>query len=373
MVALDTRWRTERELAQQTILPDGEVVVSCWAPYGNGGLGRHLEEIVDALDRGGRRVLCMCGEGGGSPRSGSPQLEVHIPKSPAVLRAIRRLSPARGNYRKNVAYDLAATRQLPPAEQVIAFNGQALEQLRSARRRSCKSLGLVSANPHMRRVVDQHAKAYSRYPLERSWATRLVERNIKEYAQVDRIYVGSRYTWESFVDFGISEEVLAWFPLTPNPRYVTGHTNASSSTFDIVYVGRLCVTKGVPLLVEAVRRLPHRDLRLLLVGGWSSRGMRRFLQTAQAEDPRIEIGPGDPLPRLQGARLCVHPAYEDGFAYAPAEALACGIPVLVSQDTGMKELVDPGRNGLILPTGDISALTQAIDATYRSEILSHCG
>jgi glycosyltransferase involved in cell wall biosynthesis len=72
---------------------------------------------------------------------------------------------------------------------------------------------------------------------------------------------------------------------------------------------------------------------------------------------------------LHGARLYVHPAYEDGFAYAPAEALACGLPVLVSEDTGMKELIEVGTNGLVLPTGDLDALTEAIDAVYRGESL----
>jgi hypothetical protein len=36
----------------------------------------------------------------------------------------------------------------------------------------------------------------------------------------------------------------------------------------------------------------------------------------------------------------------------------------------MKDLVDHGVNGLIVPTGDLSALTEAIDAAYRGEILS---
>ena len=97
--------------------------------------------------------------------------------------------------------------------------------------------------------------------------------------------------------------------------------------------------------------------------------MRRFVEQARAEDPRIEVAPGDPLPRLREARLCVHPAYEDGFAYAPTEALACGVPVIVSEDTGMKDLIDSGRDGLILPTGDRVALTEAIEAAYRGEIL----
>jgi glycosyltransferase involved in cell wall biosynthesis len=65
-----------------------------------------------------------------------------------------------------------------------------------------------------------------------------------------------------------------------------------------------------------------------------------------------------------------HPTYEDGFAYAPAEALASGVPVLVSEDTGMKELIEPGVDGQILPTGNLDALTDAIDAAYRGEILA---
>lgn len=62
-------------------------------------------------------------------------------------------------------------------------------------------------------------------------------------------------------------------------------------------------------------------------------------------------------------------AYEDGFAYAPAEALACGVPVIVSEDTGMKDLVDPGANGLILGTGDADALADALDAAYRGAVV----
>ncbi len=69
----------------------------------------------------------------------------------------------------------------------------------------------------------------------------------------------------------------------------------------------------------------------------------------------------------------MHPAYEDGFAYAPAEALAAGVPVLVSEDTGMKDLIERGRDGEVLPTGDLDALTEAIDAAYRGELLAAAG
>jgi len=130
------------------------------------------------------------------------------------------------------------------------------------------------------------------------------------------------------------------------------------------------VHKGVPLLIDAVRRLAGADISLVLVGGWGTRGMRRFIERACAADRRILVSPGDPLERLRSASVCVHPAYEDGFAYAPAEALACGVPLIVSEDTGMKELIDAPSKGLILPTGDLDALTEAIEAAYRGEVFA---
>src|ERR1700756_898657 len=58
---LGASWRAAREAAQEQVLPVGHVVVSCPAPFGAGGLGRHLKEIADALDRRGPAAMCMCG------------------------------------------------------------------------------------------------------------------------------------------------------------------------------------------------------------------------------------------------------------------------------------------------------------------------
>jgi len=369
---LGASWRAEREAAQERVMPAGQVVVSSPAPFGAGGLGRHLKEIVEALDRRGPPAKCMCGPAlPHAPLPPSPlRDELQVSGLATSLRLLTRFSPAWTNLRQSVAFDGYAARALPVAEHLIAFNGQALKQFGAARRLDYASISLLSANSHLRRVVRQQAKAHRQYPLEGSWATRLLRRNLEEYRQADRIYVASRYTWESFVEEGCREELLSLFPFLPDVRFRPREEPPASPTFDVVFIGRLCVAKGVPLLVDAIRRLPYEDLRLVLVGGWSSRGMRRFLEESRARDSRIEIGPGDPLPHLRGARLCAHPSYEDGFAYAPVEALACGVPVLVTEDTGMKDLVDPGVNGLVLPTGDLSALTEAIDAAYHETAFS---
>ena len=58
--------------------------------------------------------------------------------------------------------------------------------------------------------------------------------------------------------------------------------------------------------------------------------------------------------------VCVHPSFTDGFGLAPAEALACGVPVIVTEDTGMKELVEEGVNGYIVPTGSWEAILERL-------------
>jgi glycosyltransferase involved in cell wall biosynthesis len=365
------------------------VFVSCSAALGAGGLGRHFKEIADALERrrraeceqqvvdplagGSRTAICISGadrEREAGARSRGPAIAAAVPATARRLsRLPLRLARGRSVRTFFAEFDAYAAQRLPAADHLIAFNGQALMQLRVARQAGYESIAMVSANSHLRRVARQHARAHRQYPLEASWATQLVERNLTEYALADRIYVASQYTRESFLAEGIGAEMLALFPFTPDPRYRPDGP-PTSETFEIVYTGSLSVAKGVPLLVDAVRRLPHADIRLVLVGGWATRGMRRFIQNACAGDRRISASPGDPLPHLRRARLYVHPSYEDGFAYAPAEALACGIPVIASEDTGMKELIEPGRDGLILPTGDLGALTEAIEAAYRGELLT---
>jgi glycosyltransferase involved in cell wall biosynthesis len=363
-------WRDAMAQQQRAVMPRGQVTVSCSGPLGEGGLGRHLQEIVEALERGEQRVAYISGSGSAPAatpaRPPQPSAAEHIARVVASARVP--MSPGVRAFAHATDFDRRTARRLPSGEHLIAFNGQALAQLQAARRMSYRSLALVSANSHMRRVRRQHEAARRRYPLEGSWARWLLPRNEKEYAQAGLIYVASRYIRESFLEEGFSEEQMADFPLTPHPRFASELEHRPSDRFEVVYSGSLAVHKGVPLLIDAFRRLPYTDMRLRLVGGWGSRGMRRFVQEACAADERITAGAGDPLAHLRTAALCVHPAYEEGFGYAPAEALACGVPVLVSEDTGMKDMIASSRSGLILATGDLDALTQAIEAAYRAEI-----
>lgn len=127
-------WRAEVERDQERVLPAGRVVVSCSAPLGAGGLGRHLQEVVDALDRTGQPTVCICGsDRAPSVRHGYRRVYARAVSAALAVPPLR-LAAARRELAYSREFDSYAAGRLPAAEHLIAFNGTALEQIQAVRR-----------------------------------------------------------------------------------------------------------------------------------------------------------------------------------------------------------------------------------------------
>jgi glycosyltransferase involved in cell wall biosynthesis len=221
--------------------------------------------------------------------------------------------------------------------------------------------GLECPNSHVANVLRQHHKATAAAPIEKSWLNRAqYAKCLHEYEMADYIYVYSEYARQTFIENGVPAWKLRRRVITAEARFAPSIERFKSELFSIVFVGRLHVTKGLVVLLDAFSRLDEQEAELILVGGYGTNGMERYLQQKVEFDRRIKIRPGDPLSYLHRADVLVHPSFEDGPALAPLEALACGVPVVVTEDTGMKEYVVNGRNGYIVPTGDAEALVERL-------------
>jgi glycosyltransferase involved in cell wall biosynthesis len=83
--------------------------------------------------------------------------------------------------------------------------------------------------------------------------------------------------------------------------------------------------------------------------------------------------PQDPVPVYQRAELLVFPSLHDGFGFVVAEAMACGLPVIVTRDAGASEWVTP-ECGWIVPAADSEAIAAALtDAMSRRSDLTEMG
>jgi glycosyltransferase involved in cell wall biosynthesis len=133
------------------------------------------------------------------------------------------------------------------------------------------------------------------------------------------------------------------------------------------FVGRMVAEKGVPELLAALRTVRERrpDVQLLLVGPFDAE-KGDALTPAVAADYGVEqacifAGMRPDMPALYALMdLFVLPSHREGFPRAPMEASAMGVPCIITDIRGCREAVQPGRNGLLVPLGDVAALAAAM-------------
>jgi len=133
----------------------------------------------------------------------------------------------------------------------------------------------------------------------------------------------------------------------------------------VVYSGRLVWEKGVQTLIEAVPDIAarHPGLRVLIAGRGPLEAELRDL-AARTAASAVEFAGFLPEQRLRplvaAADCAVVPSRYEPFGMVAVEAAALGTPVVASDVGGLREVVDPGRTGLLVPPGDPEALAHAV-------------
>jgi UDP-glucose:(heptosyl)LPS alpha-1,3-glucosyltransferase len=142
----------------------------------------------------------------------------------------------------------------------------------------------------------------------------------------------------------------------------------SEGTFAVLLIGNDWKKKGLRCLIEAVGSLRIPELQILVVGQDESFSYEDILRRNGLEN-RMTILPI--VPQVESyyaaADMYAGPSLEDSFAIPPLEAMACGLPVIVSRQAGVSELVTHGVDGFVLedPT-DSRQLAELIRRIYAS-------
>ena len=130
----------------------------------------------------------------------------------------------------------------------------------------------------------------------------------------------------------------------------------------LLCVGRLIERKGQQHLIEAVKRLSDQgiELTLELVGtGDAASAYEAQVRQLGLED-RVHFAgyvPREQIARhYTAAHVFVLPSYNEGMSVATLEAMAAGLPVVVTRTGGTAELVEEGVNGFAFDWGDVDSL-----------------
>jgi starch synthase len=188
---------------------------------------------------------------------------------------------------------------------------------------------------------------------------RLIDRCAQEALLADVVLAGSEYVKGTLVAQGVSTSRIVVVPYGVDTARFVPRTQEEScpQRLRLLFAGHIGLRKGVRYLLDAVRELntSRVDLTLLGLVEGSGRGLVRYRDylTHRSHVPHSEM-----LRMFQQADVFVLPSLHEGSAYSTYEALACGLPVITTANSG--SVVRDGIDGFIVPVRDVEALKEKI-------------
>lgn len=263
-------------------------------------------------------------------------------------------------------FDRRAANHLPDRlDLCTAWSGMGLHTLRAAKRRGAVAV-VERCSSHIEYQRDILVEEYARFGLDVSPVSPItVRKELQEYAEADYIGVPSYFAKRTFLERGVAEEKLIHVPygvdlaaFRPLPK--------KDRTFRIINVGSQSIRKGTHYLLQAFSELRLPDAELLLVGpvaGEMQPVLQKYEGSFRYIGPVRETELVHYYAQADVFALCT---IEDGFGYVLGQAMACGIPVVTTTNSGGMDLIREGRDGFILPIRDVAALKERISYLYEN-------
>ncbi len=206
---------------------------------------------------------------------------------------------------------------------------------------------------------------------------KITNRMLEEIDAIDYLLVASQFVKNSYLDNGFEEKKIISLPYGVDPGLnstshpITDKESSSKKTIKIVCVGQIMPRKGQYYLVEAIKLLNQtsQDLiySLTLIGRPDSRYMT-CLRKLYADFEHINhIDNKDMIDFMSKFDMFVLPSLEDGFSVVVCEALSANLPVVTTRNNGAADIIETGRNGIVINAGDTLEIKRAIEEVLDSQ------
>jgi len=199
-------------------------------------------------------------------------------------------------------------------------------------------------------------------------ATWILERPIPRVFSRTQAVAVSQSTREDLIARGLKAENIDVIPNGIDVDQYTPSTSARTDTPSLLFLGRLKRYKRVDLIIDAVARLAGagRDVVLRVGGSGEQLDALRAHAESRGVSDRVEflgyVTDERKLEILRDSWLHVLTSPKEGWGISNLEAAACGTPTVASDAPGLRESVVHGETGLLVPHGDVEALTRGIES-----------
>jgi glycosyltransferase involved in cell wall biosynthesis len=193
------------------------------------------------------------------------------------------------------------------------------------------------------------------------------EKERKFLTACDGVIANSNSTSERVAELGIGLPTLVAYPgsdrVAPAPDF---RRELPKAVINLLFVGILIPRKGVHLLLDALGELSHYSWRLRIVGDETLdvSYVESLREGALRLGNRVEflgrVTPEELSEIYLDSDIFILPSYFEGYGIVVAEAVLHLLPTIASKVGGIPEIVQDGKEGILVPPGDKSALKQAL-------------
>ncbi|WP_251961378.1 glycosyltransferase family 4 protein [Salinibacter ruber] len=187
----------------------------------------------------------------------------------------------------------------------------------------------------------------------------VIAKEKREYEQADKIAVPSQFVKKSFVEKGVDRSKLIQVPYGVDVDEFRP-IEKEDSTFRAIFAGQMMLRKGVHYLLKAFSDLELPNAELWLIGS-KREEIEPYFEKYKEDFRFLGHKPQSELYKYysQGS-VFVMPSIEEGLAMVQPQAMACGLPLICTPNTGGEDLIREGKEGFIVPIRNVGALKERL-------------
>jgi alpha-maltose-1-phosphate synthase len=270
---------------------------------------------------------------------------------------------------KGSLYDLRVSMNDLKCNIFHGFEGAVLHSMRAAKRQGAVIV-LDEPTFYVKTTIAIYREEYSNFGVQPpKWVIKpplAVKRKYLEIQAADYVFVPSERIRQDFIRYeNFDPAKIFVIPYGFSPERFNLMVK-QDNTFRVIFVGNISITKGVHYLLQAYKELGLENSELLLIGHADKVAQELILKPFQGGFRHIDHVPNSELNRYYSdSSVFILPSLIEGSALVTYEAMACGLPVIVSENSG--SIARDGQDGFVVPIRDIEALKEKILYLYENE------
>jgi len=186
---------------------------------------------------------------------------------------------------------------------------------------------------------------------------------LDEFEIADYISIPSNFVYQSFIEKGFPKEKLIIIPFGVDLKKFSTFKDKKDNKFRVIFLGQVTIRKGIHYLLKAWKELNLKNAELIVVGNICDDV--RGIVNKYKNDKSIHFeGFKDSQECYKESDVFVFPSIEEGSALVTYEAMASGLPIIATTNTG--SIARNKKDGFIIPIRDVNALKNKILYFYNN-------